>query len=96
MQEVVEDYVILQLEAIDEQGDVLPERDSGYNHIPQSEHDRLTALSICGVWRMTPDEMLTDIAASEFMIRVALMRAQQWSAPTKHAALRNREKKRTG
>jgi hypothetical protein len=51
--------------------------------IPHDEHDRLTAMQVSEAWRSTPEEMLTTIPASEFLRRLALVKAKAWSQPTR-------------
>lgn len=77
-----DDYKILTAKAFDDEGNPLPERQTGYDLIPQQEHDRLTAISVAEVWRTTPEEQLTTISASEFLRRLALVRAKSWSQAT--------------
>lgn len=96
VRDVMDDYRILRLEPVDDEGNRLPKRDTGYNHVPEREHDRLTAMAIAEVWMMTPDACMTDITASEFYRRLALVKARTWDQPTRQQMEANRDKRRMG
>lgn len=83
IRDIYDDYKVLTAEPLDDEGQPLPKRETGYDMIPTSEHDRLTAMQLCDVWRSTPEEMLTTIPASEFLRRLALVKAKSWSQPTR-------------
>jgi len=90
LRDIQEDYKILSAQPLDDEGQPLPERETGFGLIPPAEHDRLTAMTIAEVWRTTPEEQLETIPASEFLRRLALVRAKSWSQPTREQMRMNR------
>lgn len=90
IRDIYDDYKVLTAEALDDEGRPLPKRETGYEMIPNSEHDRLTAMQLCDVWRSTPEEQLETIPASEFLRRLALVKAKSWSQPTREQMRMNR------
>lgn len=90
IRDIYEDYKILNAEPLDDEGQPIPEKETGFALVPPVEHDRLTALQMSDVWRMTPDELLDTITASEFLRRLALVKAKSWSQPTREQMKRNK------
>jgi hypothetical protein len=93
LRRISEQYPILDATPVDEDGKPYPKRITGYDLVPDSEHDTLTAVAICKLWKMTPDEAVASLSASEFMRRAALAKASEWSQPTKASIARNKEER---
>ena len=90
IRDIYDDYRILTARALDDEGKPLPDRQTGYDLTPPFEHDRLTAMQVADVWRTTPEEQLDTITASEFLRRLALVRAKSWSQATPEQMMMNR------
>lgn len=67
---------------------------TGYDLVPDYEHDTLTAVAISKLWNMTPDDVVCSLSASEFMRRAAIAKAAEWSQPTPESIAKNREESR--
>lgn len=80
---------------VDEDGKPLPKRITGFDVMPGREHDTIMAVDAAALWKCTPDEMVNDLAASEFMRRVAICRAAKWDQPTAKTIERNKYKRMT-
>ena len=93
LRRISEQYPILDATPVDEDGKPYPKRITGYDLVPDSEHDTLTAIAIGKVWNMDPDEIVRSLSASEFMRRAAIAKAAEWSQPTKASIARNREER---
>lgn len=93
LRRISERYPILDATAVDEDGKPYPKRITGYDLVPDFEHDTLTAIAIGKVWNMDPDEIVRSLSASEFMRRAAIAKAAEWSQPTKQTIARNREER---
>jgi hypothetical protein len=46
-------------------------------------------------WQMTPDDFVDNLSASEFVRRVAIVRATKWDQPTAKSIERNKYKRMT-
>lgn len=86
-------YPILEATPVDEDGKPYPKRITGYDLLPEFEHDVLTSVAICKLWKMTPDEAVGLLSASEFLRRAAIAKASEWSQPTKQTIARNKEER---
>ena len=64
--------------------------------MPAHEHDVLMAIEVAKLWKMTPDDVVILLPASEFMRRVALVRAHSWDQPTQSQIAKNRHERRIG
>ena len=64
--------------------------------LPSSEHDVLMAIEMAKLWKITPDEAVDSLCASEFMRRVAIVRAASWDQPTPSQISKNRHERRIG
>lgn len=93
LRRIAERYPILEATAVDEDGKPYPKRVTGYDLVPDSEHDTLTAIAIGKVWNMTPDDIVCSLSASEFMRRAAIAKAAEWSQPTKATIAKNKEER---
>ena len=64
--------------------------------LPAWEHDVLMAIEMSKLWKITPDEAVDSLSASEFMRRVAIVRAASWDQPTPGQISKNRHERRIG
>ena len=64
--------------------------------MPAHEHDVLMAVELSKLWKITPDEAVVSLSASEFMRRVAIVRAASWDQPTPSEISKNRHERRIG
>jgi hypothetical protein len=81
---------------VDEQGNPYPKRITGTDVLPSWEHDVLMAIDVAKLWKITPDEAVDSLSASEFMRRVAIVRAASWDQPTPSQISKNRHERRIG
>ena len=81
---------------VDDTGKPYPKRITGTDVVPAHEHDVLMAIEIGKLWKMTPDEVVVSLTASEFLRRVALVRAHSWDQPTESQIAKNRHERRIG
>lgn len=86
-------YIILRAVAVDDYGEPVAERITGFAMIPEADHDWLASYEAAGVWLMTP-EQFTDLDAHEWLRRVALHKASSWSQPTREQVNINIHNKR--
>ena len=75
-------------------GSKIEERETGYDRIPESQHDELTALRIADKYRCSVHELLHDITAYEFHRRAAMCKALDWSQAKWRTMQYNRERRR--
>jgi hypothetical protein len=54
------------------------------------------AIDVAKLWKITPDEAVDSLSASEFMRRVAIVRAASWDQPTPSQISKNRHERRIG
>ena len=81
---------------VNEDGSKIEDRQTGYDRIPESAHDELTALRIAEKYRCSVHELLNDITAYEFHRRAAMVKALDWNQPKMRQIQRNRERRRGG
>lgn len=86
-------YAVLTTQQVDEDGKPYPMRVTGLDVVPRDEADAVLCYAACHVWRMTPTEFCA-LPASEFMRRLALHRASEWSQPTRETISKNRHRSR--
>lgn len=89
-------YKILSARPVDEEGKPYPKRITGFDLMPESEHDVITGLEVCKLWKLTPDEVVNSLTASEYLRRVAIVRASNWDQPTKAQIEQTKYKRRMG
>lgn len=87
-------YPVLTKEAVDDEGKPYPKRITGYDVMPVDEHDTLTGMEIAKAWHMTPDQVVSDLRASEYLRRLAIVKASTWSQPTAAQAAESRNQRR--
>lgn len=93
---IVETYKVLTARPVGEDGEKLPKRITGFDVLPESEHDVLNGLEVCKLWKLTPDEVVNSLTASEYLRRVAIVRASHWDQPTKAQIEQTKYKRRMG
>jgi len=92
---IYDDYPVLTGKPVDEDGKPLPKRVTGFDVTPMREHDVIMAYDAAQAWQMTPDDFVDTLPASEFMRRIAIVRATKWDQPTAKSIERNKYKRMT-
>jgi hypothetical protein len=87
-------YPVLTKEPVDDEGKPYPKRITGYDVMPVDEHDTLTGMEIAKAWIITPDQVVSDLSASEYLRRLAIVKASTWSQPTASQAAETRNQRR--
>lgn len=95
MQRVNDHYDILHAKEMDDNGEPLPERVTGFDLIPYYEHEYLLALRIRATFGGDVEEIV-GLRASEFLRRCAMVKAASWSQPTTDAMIEKRERRMAG
>ena len=92
---IYDEYRVLTSRQVDEDGKPLPKRITGFDVMPSREHDVIMSFDAAQAWQMTPDDFVDNLSASEFMRRVAIVRATKWDQPTAKSIERNKYKRMT-
>jgi hypothetical protein len=87
-------YPVLSKEPVDDEGNPYPKRITGYDVMPIDEHDTLSGMEIAKAWMITPDQVVNDLPASEYLRRLAIVKAASWSQPTAAQAAKTRNDRR--
>lgn len=87
-------YPVLTKEPVDDEGKPYPKRLTGYDVMPIDEHDTLTGMEIAKAWLITPDQVVNDLPAGEYLRRLAIVKASTWSQPTSAQAAETRNQRR--
>lgn len=87
-------YPVLSKEPVDDEGNPYPKRITGYDVMPIDEHDTLSGMEIAKAWMMTPDDVVYRLPASEYLRRLAIVKAASWSQPTAAQAAKTRNDRR--
>lgn len=90
---IMRTYPVLTATQLDEDGKPYPMRVTGLDVVPSHEADSVLGYAACQVWHMTPTEF-ASLPAHEFLRRVALHRASEWSQPTRATIELNKRKAR--
>jgi len=80
---------------VDEDGEPIPDRVTGFDLTPTDVHDELLAMRIRAVYGGEITDIV-NLRASEFLKCVAMVKAYSWSQPTDESRAINLERKRMG